>query len=63
MVGYGSFSLCVIFKEGLCPSSGDINGLMMMMNENKSIMMMIIIIIIVGKHLFITVNQLIPYKK
>jgi hypothetical protein len=30
MVGYGSFSLCVIHKEGLCPSSGDINRLMMM---------------------------------
>jgi hypothetical protein len=31
VVGYGSFSLCVIHKERLCPSSGDINGLMMMM--------------------------------
>jgi hypothetical protein len=30
MVGYGPFSLCVIHKEGLCPSSGDINRLMMM---------------------------------
>jgi hypothetical protein len=30
VVGYGPFSLCVIHKEGLCPSSGDINGLMMM---------------------------------
>jgi hypothetical protein len=30
-VGYGPFSLCVIHKEGLCPSSGDINRLMMMM--------------------------------
>jgi hypothetical protein len=29
MVGYGSFSLCVIHKEGLCPSIGNINGLMM----------------------------------
>jgi hypothetical protein len=28
MVGYGPFSLCVIHKEGLCPSSGDINRLM-----------------------------------
>jgi hypothetical protein len=26
----GPFSLCVILKEGLCPSSGDINRLMMM---------------------------------
>jgi hypothetical protein len=24
VVGYGPFSLCVIHKEGLCPSSGDI---------------------------------------
>jgi hypothetical protein len=28
-VGYDPFSLCVIHKEGLCPSSGDINRLMM----------------------------------
>jgi hypothetical protein len=31
VVGYGPFSSCVIHKEGLCPSSGDINRLMMMM--------------------------------
>jgi hypothetical protein len=31
MVDYGPFSLCVIHKEGLCPSRGDINKLMMMM--------------------------------
>jgi hypothetical protein len=31
VVGYGPFSLCVIHKEGLCPSSGDINRLMNMM--------------------------------
>jgi hypothetical protein len=37
VVGYGPFSLWVIHKEGLCPSSGDINRLMMMM----MIMMMI----------------------
>jgi hypothetical protein len=30
VVGYGPFSLCIIDKEGLCPSSGDINRLMMM---------------------------------
>jgi hypothetical protein len=30
VVGYGLFSLYVIHKEGLCPSSGDINRLMMM---------------------------------
>jgi hypothetical protein len=28
--GYGPFSLCVIHKEGLYPSSGNINRLMMM---------------------------------
>jgi hypothetical protein len=28
--GYGLFSLCVIHKEGLRPSRGDINMLMMM---------------------------------
>jgi hypothetical protein len=28
---FSMFSLCVIHKEGLCPSSGDINRLMMMM--------------------------------
>jgi hypothetical protein len=31
VVGYGPFSFRVTHKEGLCPSSGDINGLMMMM--------------------------------
>jgi hypothetical protein len=31
VVGYGPFSFCVIPKEGLCPSSEVINGLMMMM--------------------------------
>jgi hypothetical protein len=30
VVGYGPYSLCVIHKEGLCPSSRDINRLMMM---------------------------------
>jgi hypothetical protein len=29
VVGYGPFSLWVIHKEGLCPSSEDINRLMM----------------------------------
>jgi hypothetical protein len=29
-VGYGLFSLYVIHKEGLCPSSGEINRLIMM---------------------------------
>jgi hypothetical protein len=29
VVGYGPFFLCIIHKEGQCPSSGDINGLMM----------------------------------
>jgi hypothetical protein len=31
VVGYGPFSLCITHKEGLCPSNGDINRLMMMM--------------------------------
>jgi hypothetical protein len=31
VVGYGPFSLWLIHKEGLCPSSGDINRLMMML--------------------------------
>jgi hypothetical protein len=31
------FSLCVINKEGLCPSSGDINRLMMIPNEAYSL--------------------------
>jgi hypothetical protein len=31
VVGYGPFSLWLIHNEGLCPSSGDINRLMMMM--------------------------------
>jgi hypothetical protein len=35
VVGYGPFSLCVIHKEGLCPSSGDINRLKMMMMNRK----------------------------
>jgi hypothetical protein len=31
VVGYRPFSLCIlIHKEGLCPSSGDINGLIQM---------------------------------
>jgi hypothetical protein len=32
VMGYGSFSLCApIHKEHLCPSSGDINKLMMIL--------------------------------
>jgi hypothetical protein len=30
VVGYGPFSLSVIQKEGLCPSTGDLNRLIMM---------------------------------
>jgi hypothetical protein len=33
VVGYGPFFLCVIHKEGLCPSSGGVNRLMMMRIE------------------------------
>jgi hypothetical protein len=29
VVSYGPFFLCVIYREGMCPSSGDINRLMM----------------------------------
>jgi hypothetical protein len=32
VVGYGPFSSGVIHKEGLCPSSGDINRLIMMIS-------------------------------
>jgi hypothetical protein len=32
VVGYGLFSLCVIHKEGLCPSNEGINMLMMVVN-------------------------------
>jgi hypothetical protein len=34
MMGYDPFFLRVIYKEGLCPSSGDINRLMMSHNGN-----------------------------
>jgi hypothetical protein len=33
VVGYGPFSLCMIYRECLCPSSGDINRLMMMVDD------------------------------
>jgi hypothetical protein len=42
VVDYGPFSLCVIHKEGLCPSSGDINRLMMMMNNNNIFSLVVI---------------------
>jgi hypothetical protein len=35
VVDYGPVSLCVIHKEGLCPSSGDINRMKMIMNMFK----------------------------
>jgi hypothetical protein len=37
VMGYGSFSLCVIYKEGLYPSSGGINRLMMMIMMTRYI--------------------------
>jgi hypothetical protein len=37
VVGYGPFSLWLIHKEGLCPSSGNINRLMMMIRYLVSI--------------------------
>jgi hypothetical protein len=33
VVGYAPFSLCVIHKKGLCPSSGNINRVMMMTSK------------------------------
>jgi hypothetical protein len=39
VVGYGPFSLFVIHKEGLCPSSADINRLMMMMMMYRTTML------------------------
>jgi hypothetical protein len=33
VVGYGPFWFCVIHKKGRCPSSGDINRLMMMVKR------------------------------
>jgi hypothetical protein len=37
VVGFGPFSLCVIHREGLCPSSRDIDRLMMMMMTMKAL--------------------------
>jgi hypothetical protein len=37
VAGYGPFSLFAIYKEGLCPSSRDINGLMMIEFNQKEI--------------------------
>jgi hypothetical protein len=37
VVGYAPFSLCAIHKESLCPSSGNINRLMMMMMMKGSL--------------------------
>jgi hypothetical protein len=36
VVGYGPLSLCVIHKEALCLSSGDINRLMMISNVENT---------------------------
>jgi hypothetical protein len=38
VVDYGPSSLCVIHKEGLCPSSRDINKLMMMLKKRHAIL-------------------------
>jgi hypothetical protein len=38
VVDYGPFSLCVIHKEA-CPSSGDINRLMMMMTREEVVLL------------------------
>jgi hypothetical protein len=37
VVGYGPFYLCIIHNKGLCPSSGDINRLMMMMKNSTDV--------------------------
>jgi hypothetical protein len=37
VMGYGPFFSCVIHKQGLYPSSGDINRLMMMYNANQNL--------------------------
>jgi hypothetical protein len=47
VVGYGPFSSCIIHKEGLCPSSGDINRLMMMMTMMMVMMMMMMMVVVV----------------
>jgi hypothetical protein len=39
-VGYGPFSLCVIHKEGLFSSSGDINRLVMIKKTEKFFQML-----------------------
>jgi hypothetical protein len=46
VVGYGPFSLWLIHKEGLCPSSRDINRLMMMMMMIMMMMMMMMMMIL-----------------
>jgi hypothetical protein len=35
MVGYGPFFLCVIHKEGMCPSSGDLDFNWLMMRSHS----------------------------
>jgi hypothetical protein len=35
VVGYGPFSLCVIHKEGLCPSSGDFGWIIILCKVNR----------------------------
>jgi hypothetical protein len=45
VVGYGPFCLRVIHKEGLCPSSGDINRLMMMMMMMMMMLMMMMMML------------------
>jgi hypothetical protein len=46
VVGYGPFCLRVIHKEGLCPSSGDINRLMMMMMMMMMMLMMMMMMML-----------------
>jgi hypothetical protein len=39
VVDYGPISLCVIYKEGQCPSSGGINRLMMISSTGASLLL------------------------
>jgi hypothetical protein len=57
VVGYGPFSLYVIHKEGLCPSSGDNNTLMMMM------MIVMIVVVHIVEVTSVVVRSLPLYRK
>jgi hypothetical protein len=56
VVGYGLFSLCVIHKGTLCPSSGDINRLMMMMMILSTLLHAVICKIVLNYCLYFKIN-------